>query len=105
MQVRTPPQRARTELNGAVASVFASVRLEFAGVVKSTTNFQSVRASCVAPYGPLLSIEPTRNSGLPAGGRFGPSRSAGSRPSPTLNIGEGGAMNEITCGEGFPASI
>src|SRR3954464_3885268 len=106
MQFRVPPHRARIELNAATGIVLAKTKEEFAGVLKSAINFHKVNASCGAPNGPLLSIEPTKYAGLPAGGGVMPSRSAGSNPSPILyGVAPGGTRNEITCGLGLPASI
>ena len=93
------------ELNGAVGIVAAKVKVEFPGLAKSAWNLYRFKASKGAPYGPLLSCDPTKKLGLPAGGGVEPSMSLGSNPSPTERAWAlGGTRNEITCGLGSPAS-
>ena len=59
MHVRADGVHGNIESNAATGIVFASTKVEFAGVVKSALNFHSVSASCGAPYGPPSSIDPT----------------------------------------------
>src|SRR5262245_56947544 len=62
-----PPHPA---VNEATVNCVGPVKVELAGVVQSTWNFQSMRL--FVPY-------ERNNSGDPPGGRFGPSMSAGRR--------------------------
>jgi len=48
-----------TDVNVATGIVFVIWKVELAGVAKSTWKRQYESASCVAPYGPPWSIDPT----------------------------------------------
>src|SRR3954470_6220238 len=76
----------------AVASVVGPVKVELAGVTKSTWNFQ---------YASVLAVEPraTMNAGDPAGGSRAPSRSEGSTPPNAV------VVLKHCCVAAWPASI
>ncbi len=52
------PAHGKIESKAATGIGAASVKVELAGVTKSTSNFHSVRASWGAPNGPPKSMEP-----------------------------------------------
>src|SRR5205823_14128537 len=84
--------------------VLVKVKVEAPGLPGLYWNFHRFNASDGAPYGPLLSCEPTKKLGLPTGGGLIPSRSLGNSPSPTTYAGVGGARKETIVGLGLPAS-
>ena len=80
------------ESNAAVAIAGAAVNVEFAGVAKSTWNFQKASWFALAPSA-------TIQFGSPAGGSRAPSRSAGKRPPKEVLV------VKHCCVAGCPASI
>src|SRR5258708_383989 len=89
MQVPPPPQAA---LKAATGILVGPLKVEFAGVAKSTWNFQRSREV------ELLS-KARKKLGDPAGGAVDPSRSEGSRPPKEL------LSWKQTCVAGIPARI
>src|SRR5258708_10837444 len=69
--MQVPPLHA--SVKSAVGRATGPVKVEFAGVVQSTWNFQTASSLGLAP-------RETRGLGAPNGGWRAPSRSAGTRP-------------------------
>src|SRR5262249_29644095 len=86
-QSRLVGAHGKTVSYEAIGTDFSNANVAAAGLLQSTFAWKTFSPSNGAWLRASSSIEPTKYSGLPAGGCLEPSRSAGRMPSPTWDAG------------------